>query len=229
MEYEQYRQAIAAASQPDYAVFQRRIASDTSYPIAGVRMPVLRKLAKQAATRDWRSLLSCVRYENYEQVMFSGLVIAYAPEELSVKIPVLRQFLPLLDSWALTDSIVPTLKFHLHERPLLWNFAQECLADSHTYTVRFGIVMLLRFFLTGDDTVRTAATLTQLHDDRYYVNMALAWCFAEMAVHDYGLVENILKNHTLDRFVHNKTIQKMRESFRFTKEQKAALVLLRRK
>lgn len=229
MEYAACLSCLHNVAQLDYAAFQKRIASDTAYPILGVRMPVLRKLAKQAAANGWQSFLRTAGFESYEEVMLCGLLIAYAPVELSRKLPVLRQYLPMLDSWALTDSIAPTLTVSFQELELLWQFSQECIADTHTYSVRFGIVLMLRFFLTEDRIPQVAACLTAIDTEEYYIRMAVAWCLAEMAVYDYAIVENILQNNLLDKFTHQKTIQKMRESFRFTKEQKAAIGLLRRK
>lgn len=229
MEYAQILTSLHTAAEPNYAAFQKRIVSDTAYPILGVRMPALRTLAKQASAGDWRSILSAARCDSYEEVMLIGLMIAYAPVGLGERLAVLRNFLPKLDSWALTDSIAPTLASHPDEQALLWDFARECLAQSGEYSVRFGIVLMLRFFLTEEKIPQVADCLTAVRDERYYVNMALAWCLAEMAVHNYKIVEEILKNGGLNRFVHHKTIQKMRESYRFTKEQKAAVALLRRK
>ena len=229
MEYEEIWQCLQSAAEPQYAAFQQKIVSDTAYHILGVRMAPLRTLAKQAASGDWRRVLEQTKYQSYEEVMVCGLMIAYASVSLPEKLPYLRQFLPLVDSWGLTDSIAPTLKLQEEERALLWEFAMECLASPLTYTVRFGVVLMLRFFLTEDKISEVAACLTAVRDDRYYVNMAVAWCFSELAVHDYETVENILKSGTLNRFTHQKTIQKMRESYRFTKDQKDAAALLRRK
>ena len=229
MDYEEILRCLQAAAEPQYAAFQQKVVSDTAYPILGVRMAQLRTLAKQAASGDWRRVLEQAKYQSYEEVMVCGLMIAYAPASLVDKIPYLCQFLPLVDSWGLTDSIVPTLKLQEKERTQLWDFAMECLASPLTYTVRFGIVLMLRFFLTEDRISEVAGCLTAIRDDRYYVNMAVAWCLAELALHDYEVVENILKSGTLNRFTHQKTIQKMRESYRLTKDKKDAAALLRRK
>lgn len=228
MDYAQIMSALSEAAEPAYADFQSRIVSDTKYPILGVRMPALRKLAKQASG-EWLRILPSAQYSSYEEVMVMGLMVAYAPASLVEKLSALRCILPKLDSWGLTDSIVPTLKPSSDELELLWDFALECMTKAEAYTVRFGIVLMLRFFLTEEKISQVSACLTALRDSRYYVNMAIAWCLAEMAVYDYEIVESILRSHCLTDFTHQKTIQKMRDSFRFTKEQKAAVALLRRK
>lgn len=229
MECSDIRISLSYAAEPNYADFQRKIVSDTAYPIAGVRMPALRKLAKQIALGNWHPALLTSHFESYEEVMLCGLVIAYAPVCLEQKLQLLRRYLPFVDSWALTDSIAPTLRIAREERGMLWSFAEACIADAHEYTVRFGIVLMLHFFLSEENIPQVVRLLTAIRDKRYYVQMAVAWCLAEAAVHNFPIVEDILRRNCLDSFTHRKTIQKMRESYRITKEQKEILALLRRK
>lgn len=223
-----YFHRLRSAAEPEYAAFQSRIASDTGFSILGVRMDTIRRLARQAAGEDWKHFLWDPSW-CYEQVMLMGLAIAYARVPLEEKLPSLRQLLPRLDSWALTDSIAPTIQIAQEEREQARAFALEALQSSEEYSVRFGIVLLLRHFLSPQDRNWTAQQLCAVQDRRYYVQMAQAWCFAEMAVGDYPLVYQLLQEEKLDRFVHNKTIQKMRESYRISKEQKEAVQRLRRK
>lgn len=229
MEYSEYMDALRQAAEPEYAAFQRKIVSDTAYPILGVRMPTLRKTAKAIAKADLRSFLSAAEFASYEEAMLCGLAIAYSAVPTAEKLDLLWKWLPKVDSWALTDSVVPTLDIRPEDRQQLWNLALRCLEGREVYTVRFGVVILLHVFLTPEHIPAVAQLLQALQDDRYYVQMAAAWCLAEMAVTDPKTVEAILKSGRLDRFTHNKTIQKMCDSYRITKEQKAAARLLRRK
>lgn len=229
MDWEELAAALDAMADPTVARYQNTVISDTNYPMRFIRVPELRKLAKHAAKGDWRGLVRRGRYETYEEVLVIGLAVAYAKAPLADKLEELRLLLPHLDSWALTDSIVPTLKLKPNEREPAWDFAMECLKSPLEYTVRFGVVLLLDYFLTPEDLPRTAGALCAIRDERYYVRMAVAWCLAEIAVHDCERVENILKSGVLDDFVQNMTIRKMRESYRITPEQKAAAAALKRK
>lgn len=229
MTYREWIAALDAMADPALAPYQHTIISDTHYPMRCIRMPQLRKLAKEAAKGDWQAMLPQLRWETYEEVLAAGLIIAYAKAPFGEKLEPLRQLLPHLDSWAMTDSIVPTLKIKPEERSLAWDFAMECLAGTGEYTVRFGIVMLLDYFLTPEAIPLVARRLAAIRDDRYYVRMAVSWCLAELAVQDYERVEKLLENGSLDTFTHNMTIRKMRESYRITPQQKAAALLLKRK
>lgn len=220
---------LDALSDPTVAPYQNKIVSDTGYPMRCIRMPVLRKLAQTAARGDWRGLLADARFETYEEVMVIGLAVAYAKVPLADKLEALRLLIPRLDSWALTDCIVPTLKIKENDKELAWELAMECLADEKEYTIRFGIILLLDYFLTPDTIPQTADCLTSIRDGRYYVRMAVSWCLAEMAVHDFDRVKRMLENGILDTLTHNMTIRKMRESYRITADQKTAVTALRRK
>lgn len=220
--------ALAVFADPTAAEYMQKVISDTRYSMLCVRMEPLRKIAKAAAKGDWLSLTGRP-FDYYEEVLCAGLAVAYAKAPLRDRLEGLRRLLPYMDSWGMTDSIVTTLRFSDAERSLLWEFALECLAGAGEYTVRFGVVLMLRFFMTEAEIPEVARRLLSLRDKRYYVQMAVAWCFAEMAVEHYEIVEKVLETGELDPFIHNKTIQKMRESYRISAEKKEAALRLRRK
>lgn len=196
--------------------YQNTVITDTRYPMLGIRMGALRELARQIAREDWQSLLRSESCETYEQVLVTGLAVAYARVPFEQKTQALRSLLPRLDSWAMTDTIVPTLKPRKQELEQVRAFALECLAGREEYTVRFGVILLMDYFLTPEETAWTAERLTVIRDERYYVRMAVAWCLAEMAVHDPQQVLNILRERKLDAFTHGKTIEKMGQSRRIS-------------
>ncbi len=220
---------LDAMGDPTVGPYMHKIISDTGYPMRCIRMAPLRFLAKDAAKGDWRNLLSESRFETYEEVMVLGLAVACAQIPFKEKMEPLRELLPFLDSWALTDSIVSTLVLRAPDRQIAWEFAMECLESSLEYTVRFGVVMLMGYYLREDTVEKVAQRLVEIHDARYYVRMAVAWCFAEMAVNRSDLVLEILEEEKLDLFTHNMTIRKIRESYRISPEVKAAAAALRRK
>lgn len=221
------RTQLMNARDPSVTDYMKKVVSDTMYPMLYVRMEMVRRIAKQAS-KTYDAILSEGGWEYFEEVMCIGLAIAYSTDPLQLRLTALERFLPHLNSWALTDSIFPTLRFSSDEREPLFTFAKKCLQSRETYTVRSGVVILLRFFLQEPNCAEIAQLLTALRDDRYYVQMAVAWCFAEMAVVDFKAVENVLKSGELCRFVHNKTIQKMRESYRIPAELKERAFGLRR-
>lgn len=216
MKADRLRERLNALVDTTVLPYHNTVITDTHYPILGIRMGPLRALARQIAREDWQSLLRPESFETYEQVLVTGLAVAYARVPFVQKAQALRTLLPHLDSWAMTDSIVPTLKPQSEELERARGFALACLAAPEEYTVRFGVIMLLDYFLIPGETDWTARQLMAIRDERYYVRMAVAWCLAEMAVHDPQRVLEILREGRLDAFTHQKTIRKMAESRRIS-------------
>ena len=220
MTHGEMMKALRSAADPAYAAYQKKIICDTDYPMLFVRMPDLRKIVK-AAKDDWKVLAEACLFSCYEEVMAVCLAVAGAKAPLPERLSVLRPLLDRMDSWGLTDSIVPTLGVRPDERPAAWEFAQGCIRSDLEYVRRFGIVMLLHYFLIPGYVEDVVEAIVSVCDSRYYVRMACAWTLAEMAVNDPRRVMGVLAEGKLDRFVHNMTIRKIRESLRISKDVKA--------
>lgn len=228
MTHEMLLETLKLSADPGYGDYQRRIIRDTDYPMLFVRMPALRKIAK-AAGKNWKALAKNCCFSSYEEVMAVCLAAAGADDELSERLSVLRPLVHRLDSWGLTDSIVPTLAVKPEEYVELWDFALECIHAEGEYVRRFGIVILLHFFLAEEYLDAVENVVVPIRDGRYYVRMACAWLLAEMAVSDWQRVKAILVSNNLEQAVHNMTVRKIRESYRISKDVKAEAGALRRK
>lgn len=224
-----WQERLRELAEPEFAAYQRKIVSDSRYPMLYIRVPKLRKLARELAKSDWRSVMAHAQFETYEETLTLGLMLAYARAPFAEKQAYLWDLLPKLDSWAMTDTIAPTLKPAQRELPLVWAFAVACTHHEAEYTRRFGLILMLDYFLTPQWIPAVEQVVLELQDERYYVGMALSWLLAEMAVHDYSRVVALLRARRLEPFVHNMTIRKIRESYRFSQEQKAEVMLLKRK
>lgn len=216
-------------AEPALEAYLKRVITDTHYPMLCIRMPNLRDLANRASKGNWKKLVTRCTYVYYEEVLCIALAVAYAKVPLEERLSVLWEHLIYrLDSWGMTDAIVPTLKIKEAELPVAWEFALKCLNGQREYTRRFGIVMLMNYFLTEEYIPAVEDRICSLQDERYYVRMAQAWLFAEMGIRDFERVQRLLESGKLEPFVHNMTIRKIRESYRISKEQKAAVAALRR-
>ncbi len=229
MQYPEVRLWLENQGEARILKYENAVITDTRLPIRGIRMPVMRQTARELSRGPWQQLLQQAQWDSFEEVLLLGLTAAYAKLPFEQKIPYIRQLLPHLDSWAHTDSIAPTLKPLSGELESVWNFAVECLESEEEYTVRFGILLFLDYFIDTGRLPQVLELLTDLHDERYYVRMAQAWCLAEIAVKHPQPVLDALKSGKLDCFTHNKTIQKMRESYRILPEYKEAAAALKRK
>ena len=212
-----------AQGNESYAAFNRRIVN-TKMPVIGVRVPDLRRLAKELAgemsAADISRLLAAPS-NLYEYVLLCGLLINRAKISDEEAIRLTRQYLPCVDSWAHIDVFVEKKRRFAGE--VWWDFALECLQSEAEFTVRYGVISLMTNFLDEAHIDQVFAALRNVKHDGYYVKMALAWLYATAAVHFFELTLAELENEHIDTWTRNKAYQKMRESRRFTPEQQAVI------
>ena len=212
-----------AQGNESYAAFNRRIVN-TKMPVIGVRVPDLRRLAKELAgemsAADISRLLAAPS-NLYEYVLLCGLLINRAKISDEEAIRLTRQYLPCVDSWAHIDVFVEKKRRFAGE--VWWDFALECLQNEAEFTVRYGVISLMTNFLDESHINQVFAALRRIKHDGYYVKMALAWLYATAAVHFFELTLAELESGHIDAWTRNKAYQKMRESRRFTPEQQAVI------
>lgn len=209
-------------AEPAYREFCQRLAVD-GLPLLGVRMGHIRSLAKELAkTGTWNSAylgdVATDRY--YEEKLVRMLALAYAPMEEENRIVLLEQLLPYVDNWALCDSLCSTLKQARKERFLYRDFIERQLYAKHTYTVRFGIVMLLNHFMHEPWIEENLALIGQVKSEHHHIRMAQAWAVATAYMVSPGIVESWLPERSLDATTARMTAQKIRDSFRIRNEDK---------
>ena len=199
--------------------------------IIGVRMPLLRKLAKEVLRGDWRSYLdSSVAEPNtyYEEDIIQALLIGTSKLSWQERHAYIKEFVPKINNWAVCDLFCGTLKEAQRYPQEYWQMLMPYFNSSYAYDLRFASVMLLNHF-TGDEFVEEALNLLEAikHED-YYVKMGVAWAISIFYIKQPQLTLKLLKQNNLDDFTHNKAIQKIRESFRVSKEDKEMLNRLKR-
>ena len=213
-----------AQGNESYAAFNRRIVN-TKMEVIGVRVPDLRRLARELAgnmsAADISRLLAAPS-NLYDYVLLCGLLINRAKISDEEAIRLTRQYLPRVDSWAHIDVFVEKKRRFAGE--VWWDFALECLQSEAEFTVRYGVISLMTNFLDEAHIDQVFAVLRNVKHDGYYVKMALAWLYATAAVHFFELTLAELENGHIDAWTRNKAYQKMRESRRFTPEQQAVIL-----
>lgn len=193
--------------------------------VIGVRMPALRALAKELkGTEPAADFMAQLPHKYYEENNLHAALIGHI-RDFDACIAAVERFLPYVDNWATCDMMNPRAltkdKAALLERIRLW------LQSSHTYTVRFGMEMLMNHFLEEDFREEYPALVASVRSEEYYVRMMQAWYFATALAKQYEAAVTYLEQRRLGAWVHNKTIQKARESFRVSQEQKEYLKSLK--
>ena len=235
MEYtrEKIRELLEEMAEPDYAKFSGSLLGREA-AMLGVRLPKIRELAKKVAKADGReyleNMLDCAGENLYmEELMLYGMVIGCMKEKLEDLFPYIKSYVARIDNWSLCDSFCAGLKQTKKQPELMWDFLQPYLKSDKEFELRFGVVMLMDFYVTPDYIERLLQIFDNIHHEGYYVKMAVAWALSVCLVKQWDESFSYMsspENH-LDEFTYAKTVQKCRESFRLTAEQKESLRALK--
>ncbi|WP_054023183.1 DNA alkylation repair protein [Bacillus sp. FJAT-28004] len=199
--------------------------------VIGVRLPTLRKLAQTIARGDWRNYLKDAESDYFEEVMLQGMVIGYAKADIADLLHYVAEFVPKIDNWSVCDSFCIGLKFTKANKSAVWDFLQPYLASDKEYEIRFGVVMLLDFYIEVEYIDRVLQRLDQTKRESYYVKMAVAWalsiCYIKLPEPTTKYLER--GANSLDDFTYNKALQKITESYRVDQETKTRIRGMKRK
>lgn len=186
---------------------------------------MLRDLAKQFVKNGLGcEFMSSLPHKFFEENQLHGFIISNI-KDYDKCILELNKFLPYIDNWATCDQIRPII-FNKNKDRLL-NEIKRWIKSSNTFTVRFGVGMLMKYFLDENFKKEYLNIVAKIKSDEYYINMMSAWFFATVLAKQYDEAVSYLENKKLSEWVHNKTIQKAIESYRITKNQKEYLKTLR--
>lgn len=195
--------------------------------ILGVRLPQLRKLAKQIVKGDWRSYLSAATEDSMEEVMLQGMVIGYCGADTWEVLELSAEFIPKIDCWPVCDSFCGGLKLTNTNKERVWDFLQSYLSSDQEYEIRFGVVMLL-YYLSPEYAPLAFRHFDQIKHEGYYVKMAVAWVLSMYYVKLPDITMEYLMNNKLDKFTYNKTLQKIIESLKVDPETKELMRSMKR-
>ncbi|MCQ2472497.1 MAG: DNA alkylation repair protein [Clostridia bacterium] len=209
----------------EYAEFQAKLTPSVDKELfIGVRVPEVRKLAKKIKNDPIVSdFISELPHKYYDENMLHGLLVSEI-KDYEKAVEETDRFLPFVDNWAVCDIMSPKV-FKKHKAELLEKIREWSKSDK-TYTVRFGIEMLMSHYLDDDFKAEYLEFPAAVISDEYYVNMMVAWFFATALAKQWDATIPYLEQKKLPEWVHKKTIQKAKESYRITDEQKAYLKTL---
>jgi len=223
---EEIKKELFARQDLGYRELQlRTIPNVAQEKIIGVRTPELRKLAKELAKReDIGEFLDVLPHDYFDENQLHAFILSEM-KDYELCISEVERFLPYVDNWATCDQMSPKI-FKKHKVDLLEQI-KKWLKSKETYTIRFGVGMLMEHFLDADFDPKYPEWVSKLRSEEYYVNMMIAWYFATALAKQYDAVLPYIEEHRLDRWTNNKTIQKAVESYRITPEQKEYLRTLK--
>jgi 3-methyladenine DNA glycosylase AlkD len=225
---EMIRQKLLELADEDYQKFSARLLPNIDNVI-GVRLPLLRKLARKIAQGDWRRYMATAGSEYFEEIMLQGMVIGYVRTDIEEILSYVADFIPKIDNWSVCDSFCTGLKFTNDYKERVWRFLQLYLSSRQEYEIRFSVVMLLKFYIDDEYIDRVLELLDNVEHEGYYAKMAVAWAVSICYVKLPQPTMVYLKNNTLDDFTYNKALQKITESYQVDKETKDLIRSMKRK
>ena len=222
----QIREELFQMQDTEYREFQKKlIPTADSDAVIGVRTPKLRQYAKQLAKNEGiTDFLRDLPHRYFDENQLHAFIVSEIKDYDRCADEVDR-FLPYVNNWATCDQMSPKV-FRKHRTELL-QYIRKWLDSGKTYTIRFGIGMLMEHYLDENFDPAYPEKVARIRSEEYYVNMMIAWYFATALAKQYEQVVPFIENRRLAVWTHNKTIQKAVESYRITSEQKEYLKSLK--
>lgn len=227
--YEETLAELSAMKDEKCRVFNERIVNVPSGTSIGVRTPMLRDYAKKFVKREDFSFDELFQWPNdfYEIRLLKCLCVGYAKVPFAEKEELIEKCLPVIDGWGVCDLFCSTLKEVKKQREEFLPNIERYIAMGTEFSQRFGYILLLGCYMEEEYLPAIFRLLGEAKTEYYYTYMGAAWLLAEVLVKFYGEGVRYLKEGALDGRTKNKAIQKARESFRLTDEQKNYLKSLK--
>lgn len=224
-DYAEYFACLKALGEESYKAFNSRIIPDTPHML-GIRTPELRKISKEILKGNYAEFLACEKGDYQEEIIIEGLVMAGVKCGYDEMLGLMKRFADKIYNWAICDTV--SFKGMKKYLPELFADIEYFIYNKNPWVQRFGFGCLLEFYLTGEYIDRVLEYVNSVNSDFYYVEMMQAWLIATAAAKERDKTIAFLENNSLNDFTHNKAIQKMRESYRISKEDKIYIKSLKR-
>ncbi len=222
-QYASYVKDLIKLQDLKYLEFNKKIIP-SSKEMIGIRMPLLKKKAKEISQSDIPSFIDNYEGKYYEETMIIGLVIGYS-ENINIYDKYLELFSKKINDWSVCDCSVKAMKLIKKERNHFYPFIIKLLKTNNEYQVRLALVILLNYYITDEYILNLIELCKNIKSDKYYINMALAWLICEMYIYYPNIVDDLINDKYVNKFVLNKTISKINDSYRISNEVKKKLKL----
>ncbi len=213
------RKELEAIAEVDYKEFSASLIPGVTNML-GVRIPILRKIAKRLAKEDWKG---CMEWEDtiyFEETMLQGLVLGYAKAPVDEILEYTKGFISQIDNWSVNDFFCNTFKIAGREHEKVWDFLMTYKDSKKEYELRVVAVMLLFHFLRDEYIDEVLKVLAELEIVGYYTSMAVAWAYATAWGKYPDKTKEFLQEHPIDIETYRRTLRKCLESYRISDEDK---------
>ena len=193
----------------------------------GVRLPKLRDIAKNIV-KEKRYDYFNEKHESFEELTIHAYAIGYLKEDINICLKYLKEFIPLVDNWSVSDSVCQNMKFARKYPKEVFEFLKSMKESNNEWEIRIVAVTLLSHFLNDEYIDEVITILDNLKRPTYMAKMGIAWAFATAMAKYEDKMFDYLENSSLDDWTYNKAISKMKESFRVSEKAKGKLSNMKR-
>ena len=208
-----------------YKIFHSKLVPDINHEIIGVRVPIIKKIAKNAIKTKIDTVHNFLNETHafYDEIMLHAMLISYLNLDIFETFNLIDKFLPIIDNWAVCDSFVSSLKIFKKHPDFVYKKLINYLDSSHPFTVRFAIVSLLNYYLDNHFIGKIIPLVLNCKCKHFYVDMAIAWFLSVALVKQYDATIPYFQKQVMTAWTHNKAIQKAIESRQIDDETKTYL------
>lgn len=208
-----------------YLEFQKKIILE-DIPMIGIRSEQLKKIAKEISKGSYITFIKQNNHYYYEEIMIHGFILGNLKTDFATLLKLIEDFLPYNQSWAINDSICSCLKQFKKNQEIGYQWILKILDSNHPWNIRFALILLLDYYINDIYIDKVLVLATKQYPDYYYVNMAIAWLLSVCYIKYPEKTEPILKKNILPSWIQRKTISKIRDSYRVSREKKDYLKTL---
>ena len=221
-DYKKFVKYLISLQDVKYKEFHSSLVLNSRYEMIGIRVPIMRDIAKKIAKSNIEEFLEYAQNKYYEEVMIQGLVISHIKEEKQFY-KYFKKYINKIDNWALCDSFCSSIKIVRKYEEKYFKETIKMALNKAEFISRVGVVMILNHFISKDNLNDIFDTLNKIKSDKFYINMAEVWLLCEMYIKYPKETEEFLKKNSLNRFTQNKAISKIHDSYRVSREEKELL------
>lgn len=223
-DYKDFFKRLYTYQDKTYQKFHQKLLKNDEINVIGIRMPILRNLAKEIAKNDYLDYIKYCNHQTYEETIIHGLILGYIKIDTETLLKLIDEFLLYNDNWATNDTTASNLKTF---KKIPIDIIYKYLNSKNPWNIRFGLTLLLNHYISDENIDEILDICNNIKSEEYYVKMANAWLLSFCYIKQKDKTLKFLKNNNLDKFTKDKTISKICDSYRVSKEDKEYLKTLK--
>ena len=225
--YELFIDELKKMQDEKYREFHNKIIG-AEVEVIGLRSPIVKDIAKKIAKGDWEGFLAQKKGKYYEETTLRGQVIGFAKADKETIKKYIERYIDEIDNWGICDTFIGNLKIIKKEKEYFYPLVKRMAASEAQWKIRFGLITLMSCYIEKEYINEIFRICSRVKNKEYYVQMGQAWLISTLFIKFRDETLEYLKDNSLDKWTQNKAIQKIRESFRVSEEDKELVKSLKK-